>query len=313
MYNFEFIATRKNSLLNDIKGLCDNRISNIQSIVYCYSFVRNSLKNIECQIELGYKESISNCSDDNQVKEFINLFNLTEIQGNLNLASGGIPEDFRKIENRHLDFKNEGSKIIFTYMYHQFFLSMISILDDFFAQLITLILKAYPEKIAKKQIKLSPLEFNTFLNKLQRITDLPQQLGLPQEKDIIDWFDKQIYDVVTDIMKNKNALEQLDKLEDYLQAEKKLLRLYKLQYYEMYLRRNAGIHSSWMGEKEYQQKFKEIKKRANGDKLLFEEPIYDNFLGFSERYFYNSCIFCQNIIILIEKHCEQKFNTAEQL
>lgn len=116
--------------------------------------------------------------------------------------------------------------------------------------------------------------------------------------------DEQISSHVRDLMKG-TALEYLDQLVSYLE-DKNLIRLEKLTYYEMCLRRNAGVHSGWIGNKDYNNKLKQIKKRDTGSQLDFL-PNETDFLGFDYDYFISAYKKSKNLITELKQYCETKF------
>ena len=78
----------------------------------------------------------------------------------------------------------------------------------------------------------------------------------------------------------------------------------------MCLRRNAGVHCGWFGNKEYNLKIEELKKGDTDDKLKFSQNE-TNFLGFDTEYFDQSYDTSKKIITELTTYCETKFTQQD--
>jgi hypothetical protein len=173
---------------------------------------------------------------------------------------------------------------------------MIATLDDYFSQLLLLILQAYPEKLGNK--KIFQVNFN----------DVNNLLGTGRDEIIIKSMDEQIVSHVRNLMGQKPS-DYLTELVKYL-GDTKLIRLERLTYSEMCLRRNAGVHCGWFGNKEYNLKIKELMKGDTGNELNFSFNE-TNFLGFDTEYFDQSYDTSKKIITELMTYCETKFTQQD--
>jgi hypothetical protein len=183
---------------------------------------------------------------------------------------------------------------------------MISALDDYFSQLLLLILQAYPEKLGNTILKIDCDDKGFKLE--TRFCNINSVLGLGKDEIIIKSIDEQITAHVRNLMGQK-PFYYLTELVKYL-GDKKLIRLEKLIYSEMCLRRNAGVHCGWFGNKEYNLKIEELKKGDTDDKLKFSQNE-TNFLGFDTEYFHQSYDTSKKIITELTTYCETKFTQQD--
>lgn len=309
----QILNERREKLVDEIIVLSDQKINALECIDYCYDFIESNILRTETDMKkvpnprkfletITNKGSFMNCNS-----EEMNKFDIVMMQSKALEASLLIHQEFGKLNepNYLMDefgqrikeydsafIQNEHNLKLLTFIYHQLFVTIISTLDDYFSQVLLLILKAYPEKLGNK--KIFQISFNDVNHLLE--TDID---GI-----IIKSMDEQIVSHVRNLMGQK-PYYYLTELVKYL-GDSKLIRLEILSYSEMCLRRNAGVHCAWFGNEEYNLKIEELKKGDTGNELKFSRNE-TNFLGFDYKYFRNSYKTSKKIITELKTYCETKF------
>lgn len=225
---------RREKLVENIQFLSQQKINTLEAILKCTFFVHDSIKRTESDLN---KLDLGNLTYQSRIDNSSKLL----IQDNADEVTSLIPENFGEFDNfkyYKIDFPE--NKKMFAFIYHQLFISINSTLDDYFSQMLLLVLRAYPEKLGNK--KIFQVKFN----------DVNNLLGTGKDETIIKSMDEQIVSHVRNLMGQK-PFDYLTELVTYL-GDTKLIRLEKLTYCEMCLRRNAGVHCGWFGNQEYNLK-----------------------------------------------------------
>ncbi|MDZ7953284.1 hypothetical protein [Nostoc sp. DedQUE09] len=300
---------RRKELIKNIQILSEQKTNILDAIAQSCYFIEQNICRTESDMKIVTKEFVSNLNKRRMIEyssEEVEQFQKLSMQSIALEASELIPEEFGHLNDPNYlmdefgnrietfdDFfiQNEYNLKLFTFIYHQFFITIIATLDDYFSQFLLLILQAYPEKVESKKISIN---YNDVFNFLE----------LGENENIVELIDSQITNHVRTLMHGK-PLAYLNNLVSYLEDEK-LIRLEKLTYCEMCLRRNAGVHSGWVGNQEYNHKIEELKKVDTGNQLKFSSNE-TNFLGLDIDYFKESSETCKQIINTLKEYCENKF------
>jgi hypothetical protein len=319
----QILNERREKLVEDIIALYGQKIDALECINYCYIFIEENILRTEKDAEKVPKYIIENLGK-RMIRTYssdeLEEFNKIMMQSRAYDASILINEEFGKLNEpnylmdefgeRRKDYdqvfiQNEANLKLLTFIYHQFFITMISTLDDYFSQLLLLILQAYPEKLGNTILKIDfedkGFKLETTFGKINSLLELDTEI-------IIKSIDEKIIAHVRNLM-GKKPYDYLTKLVKYL-GDTKLIRLEKLIYSEMCLRRNAGVHCGWFGNKEYNLKIEELKKGDTDDKLKFSQNE-TNFLGFDTEYFDQSYDTSKKIITELTTYCETKFTQQD--
>ena len=308
----QILNERREKLVEDIIALYGQKIDALECINYCYIFIEENILRTEKDAETvtkGFLKNMKNSGKSSFIEwssDEMKQLNKITMQSRAYEASLLIDEEFGKLNKpnylmdefgeRKKDYdpffiQNEENLKLLTFIYHQFFITMISTLDDYFSQLLLLILRAYPEKLGNKKI-----EFN--------FNDVNNLLTTGRDEFIIKSMEEEIVSHVRNLMAKK-PYDYLTKLVEYL-GDSKLIRLERLTYSEMCLRRNAGVHCGWFGNKEYNLRIQELMKGDTGTELNFSFNE-TNFLGFDTEYFDQSYDTSKKIITELTTYCETKF------
>lgn len=305
----QILNERRNKLVGDIQILSQQKTNILQAIKLSSLFIENSLLRTESDIKALTKDFLSNLGKRRIIEyssDEVDQFNKFLMQSTAYEASELIPEEFGKInqpnylmdefgqKNDNFDvffIQDKDNLKMFTFIYHQFFISLIATLDDYFSQILLLILKAHPKKLENLTLKI-------------KFHDISNFLDLGKDEIVIKSIDDQIIAYVRNLMAQK-PFEYLNKLVTFL-GDTRLMRLEKLAYCEMCLRRNVGVHSGWVGNQEYNLKIEEIIKGDTGNELNLSYNV-TNFLGFDKDYFDQAFTTSENILIILKTHCENKF------
>jgi hypothetical protein len=323
----QILNERREKLVEDIIALFGQKINALECINYCYIFIEENILRTEKDAETVPKGFLKNMKNSGK-RSFIEWssdemkqFNKISMQSRVYDASLLIDEEFGKLnepnylmdefgermkDNDIFFIQNEENLKLLTFIYHQFFITIISTLDDYFSQLLLLILQAYPEKLGNTILK---IDFDDKGFKLEtRFCNINSVLGLGKDEIIIKSIDEQITAHVRNLMGQK-PFHYLTELVKYL-GDTKLIRLERLTYSEMCLRRNAGVHCGWFGNQEYNLKIQELMKGDTGNELNFSFNETD-FLGFDTEYFDQSYDTSKKIITELTTYCETKFTQQD--
>lgn len=154
-------------------------------------------------------------------------------------------------------------------------ISLISEAEAFFQDAMKIVLQKHPKKIASLDINLGKI---LDLNDVDKIKD----------------FAAQVY--ITSIM-YKRPNEYKKELLALISADEKMLDDYWPSYVEAKVRRDIGVHNSWIKNDTYRDKIREVGvKDTAGEELSID---YQYFLDTRENII--------KIMELIRQHCERKF------
>ena len=319
------ISRRREQLCFEIESLEAKKIQEIDAIKYCYEFVKEAIRLAQLSSSelasslagtitmvsgstlssappnLSLGSPISQKSPQEQLEDFDKLRH----HGRVYTASQCIPSEFEELENDYLSLSSDGKKF-FSYIYHQFFISIIAIVDDYLSKLLVLVLKAYPERMEDKVISVKKVNFSSL--SIEHF-DLNEMTGLNNPEAVITAIDSQIEREVQELM-HGSPIDYYSGFQKYLDLDKNFLRLEWLDYAERCLRRNSGVHSGWMGSKEYNLRLREIKKKDTGSQLGFSD-ISGDFVGFDAEYFCETYRLTKIIIQQFSGHCLAKFSLTE--
>lgn len=185
-------------------------------------------------------------------------------------ASSKLPEHYAK-RNR---IDDDHYKVV-TFADSLCLISLISEAEAFFQDTMKIVLQKYPKKISAIDISLGKiLDFN--------------------DVDKIKEFAAQVY--ITSIM-YKRPNEYKKELLTLISADEKLLDKHWPNYVEAKVRRDIGVHNSWIKNETYRDKIREVGvKDAGGEELSID---YEYFLTTRQNII--------DIMELIQLHCEKKF------
>ncbi|MBD2292072.1 hypothetical protein H6G06_00900 [Anabaena sphaerica FACHB-251] len=171
----QILNERREKLVEDIIVLSRDKIDTLDIILTSTQFFQYSIERTE--VNLSEQSPVDNYNIDNlSATAFLILDKFVE---------------FNDSELHRISFPEH--KNLFAFIYHQLFISIIANLDDYFSQLLLLILQAYPEKLGEK--KIFQVKFN----------DVITLLGTGKDKIIIRSMDEQIVSNVRTLMQ-KNLL-----------------------------------------------------------------------------------------------------------
>lgn len=306
------LFNRQVSLASDIEELGIKKKREVEAIYDCYEFIKQSINlasNNLNHLNLSIKEEHTDkpedrfVSSDDLKKLSVDDFLRIENHYQVNQASQNIPSEFEEINNNDLNLTQEQNKM-FSYIYHQFFISIVAVVDDFLSQLTVLVLKADPRRLKEKKLKIKEIKFQDINLETEKF-DLAKMANMDTFENILQRIDEQIEDEVRTIM-HKSPIDYFKKLQSYFELDNSFLRLEWLAYAERCLRRNAGVHSGWIGNREYNTRLQEIKKQDSGNQLEFVN-ISDDFVGFEVEYFCETVELAKLIIQKFSDHCTTKF------
>lgn len=181
----ERLNERREKLVENIQILSQQKINTLDAILKCTFFVHDSIKRTESDLN---KLDLGNLTYQSRIDNSSKLL----IQDNADEVAPLIPENFGEFDDfkyYKVDFPE--NKKMFSFIYHQLFISIISTLDDYFSQMLLLILQAYPEKLGNK--KIFQVKFN----------DVNNFLGTGKDETIIKSMDEQIVSHVRNLMGQK--------------------------------------------------------------------------------------------------------------
>jgi hypothetical protein len=320
----QILNERRENLVEDIIALYGQKIDALECINYCYIFIEENILRTEKNAETVPKGFLKNITGKRSFIEWssdeMEQFNKIDMQSKAYQATLLIDEEFGNLNKptylmdefgeRRKDYdqvfiQNEANIKLLTFIYHQFFITIISTLDDYFSQLLLLILQAYPEKLGNTILKIDfddkGFKLETTFGKINSLLELDTEI-------IIKSIDEKIITHVRNLMGQKPS-DYLTQLVNYL-GDSKLIRLERLTYSEMCLRRNAGVHCGWFGNQEYNLKIKELMRGDTGNELNFSFNE-TNFLGFDTEYFDKSYDTSKKIITELTTYCETKFTQQD--
>lgn len=198
--------------------------------------------------------------------------------GRMRQAGKSIPKEFEDLDPGG-PLKEEDRRII-PFIRSQQFVAMVANLENFLSTVLSLVLRAYPEKVGGESLSiLELLKANNIENAIENI-----------------------------IEKKLNALfyaspkEYRKTVENYLSMPTSVLEKHWPLYIEMKARRDVGVHANWANNSRYIAKASE----AGG-------PIESgSFLGINKGYFERSKNVSQHIVKAIGEHCMSKFGKPKQ-
>lgn len=320
------ISRRREQLCFEIESLEAKKIKEIDAIKDCYEFVKEAIRLAQLNSSdlasslagtitmasgstlssappnLSLSSPISQKSPQEQLEDFDKLRH----HGRVYTASQCIPSEFEELENDYLALSSDGKKV-FSYIYHQFFISIIAIVDDYLSKLLVFVLKAYPERMGNKEISINKKVI--FRELSTEHFDLNEMTGLNSAEMVIKTIDNQIECEVQKLM-HGSPIDYYPNFQKYLDLDRNFLRLEWLDYAERCLRRNSGVHSGWMGSKEYNSRLIIIKEKDTGNQLELSD-ISGDFVGFDAEYFCETYRLAKVIIQKFSEHCLAKFSLTE--
>ncbi|CBN54120.1 MULTISPECIES: DUF2281 domain-containing protein [Kamptonema] len=298
----QILDTRRQELISKIQGLSDQKLQNIEAISHCYEFIREAIEKAEVEAKnINYKDLIEPSF------HITDNFDKVMFQGHINTAANLIPKEFGEINNEYIKM-SEKNKKVFNYIYHQLFITIITVLDDFFSQILLLVLKAYPERLGDKKIKkIKEIKFSD-LGKLSSASEIAAFLGMAEGEKAIKLIDGEINSLIRDDIMRGSPLDYIKNLRTYLETGDTFLRLKWLLYAERSSRRNAGVHSGWFGNDECNKRINEIIKIDTGNQLKLSE-LKTNFIGFEAEYFCETYRLAIDIVKAFKSHCEKDFKS----
>lgn len=301
------IQNRQIKLVSEIKDLAQRKQENIDCISLCYTFIKEAIHKAEQDDKEVPKhwESLEALISSGSIEKTLPQARVTATASLISDEFAGINKNNEELM-KYLAIEDSGLKM-FSYIYHPLFISLISALDDFFSQLLLLVLKAHPEKLSKKKQNLIEITFCDLdtLNKKQISLDL---LLSERTEKIVEIMDQTIEDIVKKTMYD-SPLDYFKDFEVYLNLPKSFLRLEWLRYVEMCIRRNTGVHSGWLGKDYYNKEIQKVKAKDQGEQLKFA-PITIEFTGFDADYFCQAYRLARQIIHEFESHCEAEFKVG---
>jgi len=193
--------------------------------------------------------------------------------GHMRSVGDSIDEQFEHLDDG--DLIKGADRRVQPYLRSLVFIAMIAEVEDFLSQMLTLVLRAYPQKLAERQVKV---------------------------KDVIA-SDTIIVALDQFILAELNALfyekpkAYRDRIEQILDAEPLVLEPVWASFIEMKARRDVGLHSSWLKNDVYVRKVKEGGGTVSSD----------TFLGISRQYFRDANTTATSLIMQLEAHCQSHF------
>ena len=176
------LNVRRNGLINNIKVLSEQKTNILDAIAQSCYFIEQNICRIESDMKTVTKEFLSNFNKRRIIEyssEEVEQFQKILMQSIALEASELIPEEFGHLNEPNYIMDEFGKKIeifdeifiqneynlkLFTFVCHQFFITIIATLDDYFSQCLLLILQTYPEKLENKNISIN---FNDVFNFLE--------------------------------------------------------------------------------------------------------------------------------------------------
>jgi hypothetical protein len=353
------LATRQNNLLQEIQNSSKSKISNLNAICQMYEFTKFTTEKSQKYLQDAHNSDYRNFSPE-QIKEYINNSRPREAAQNLyqefasiinaNLCNNNEEEEevflidndeeTSSIKNNEPDLNrelrnafglNQEGKIYFAYIYHLLFINMMTVLEDFLSQLLVLVLKAYPMKLEKtkvtewdnKTVLFSEIETQESYNVISHFlrNKEPKNQNITNQ-NIIDYIDQQIEAKIE--AEVRNIREKGKSLKKYLTLPEPFFLSSWFDYRERQVRRNIGVHNSWVGKNSYIQQMRNIFKcppyRLTDSKMeeikaefkKIEDEIKDDFIGFNVCYFTDTYKMATGIIQRLEEHCLERGNNLEQ-
>ncbi|MFB2838537.1 hypothetical protein [Floridanema evergladense] len=230
----EVLEARKQALFEAIEELTDKKLASVNSLVYCISFIESSINSFDpSKVINEYKPDFYQSLPMERIA----------VQGN-NL----IPEEFE-----HLDDSNDAiesfpqCKRMNGYIRSQLFIALIAELEDYFSQLLKLILLAYPEKLQSAHFDVAQIlkQENALVLIEEKINNKIRKKMYEKPRNYLN-FIKTTLDEETTLETLLNEQKIYNKEPSKQQKSKLALDSLIVEYGEMKARRDAGIHNNWV-------------------------------------------------------------------
>jgi hypothetical protein len=166
------IFIRREQLCAEIENLANKKLQEISAIELCYKFIKQAMDNARLSSDevasilsemrmpsLGRTIALSSdltlpslSTPISQQRPSAKRERIENLQHHrrVHTTSQCIPPEFGLLGNDHLLLSSDGKKM-FAYIYHQFFISVITIVDDYLSKQLSLILMAYSSRIGKSK------------------------------------------------------------------------------------------------------------------------------------------------------------------
>lgn len=300
------LPQRQQNLKDDLDAIFDTANGSIESIRLSYDFLKTAIKKAKTEAK-GFP--LPHEAED--ICDALESYEGHIPSGQIYTSSQLIPEEFGTISQTYLDESGEpqdilsgmsdDSRILFAFIYHQLFISLVAILEAYITDVELLIFKAYPQKIGDKKVEkvtkpkftigndCLKVQISFFQNPSIKFKDLT---GIEKAEAI----DQRIQDLVRENLYGPTH-KQINLLRKALSAEinRDFLMPDWADYSEMNARRNSGVHAGWRGVQEYNEKIRQIKNYFQSgnfpyfkSKNLSFDEAGEDFLGFDADYFCRS-------------------------
>lgn len=294
----EIIKSRKAELLIKIDELGESKKCQVAAIDLCNDSIAYHFHQVY-SIE-SYGKSIDKENLENEE------FNSIEMAGLL------VDERFMYLEFPFDSQRESLYSRAISFVRSQLFVVLMNELEDFFSELLLLILKAYPERLGDKNLELTN-NLNCTFSRLPWVYSIEQTLGLSSSEELLRKIDSQINEVVRKIMYANPQSYQKD-IGRYLEIKDDFLWDRWILYREMKARRDAGSHHSWNRDEYYDKVVEKLKPQLENIKT--HKEIYDpipesDFLGIDIDYFKQSHQIVGEFINKYISHCLNHFKTLE--
>lgn len=195
--------------------------------------------------------------------------------GHMRSAANAIPQEFENLD-ANSPVKAVDRRVQ-PYLRSQLFIALVAETEDLISQFLTLILRAYPQKITYSKVSINDLI------KWDNVDEALEQIIAAELNDLF-------------YKKPKDYRKSIDEI---LSAAPTLLDPTWPKFVEMKARRDIGLHNNWIRNSTYDRKVTE-----GG-----AQPTSETFLGVSHLYFEDSVDTSALLAKVVHGHCASKFKT----
>jgi len=222
----EILKERQNTLVNQVSEVSKSKFFNIRALPYCLGFIEQSVKQL----------------DTSKLEDTYNLSFLNE-----DLPSEWIAREGNKLISDRFDGFNriEGfpqTTRLTNYLRSQFFIALMTELEDYLVHIIKIILVAYPDKLQSEHFNFAEVL------KQDNAADIIQE----KISDKLYEPPRQFFNLLLRTLEMETTINQLLLKQNITDKPAKQKRINELsleslfpEYVEMKVRRNLGIHGGW--------------------------------------------------------------------
>jgi hypothetical protein len=248
----EMLDSQRMALESSISKLAEAKLRSMDALSYCDSFVNSAT------VEAAYGDSLG-------------------FFGRMRKAGEALPEQFEAL---HEEPSIGGAdRRVQPYIRSQLFIALMAELEDFLAQLLMLVLRAYPHKIKDKTI---------VLDEILRLGTIEAVIAEAATAELTNLF-------------YASPKKYRRRIEEVLSMTSDVLEPLWPSYTEMKARRDIGLHNGWRQNEIYCRRLAEVRS---------DVPDSD-FLGIDREYFAEALARGEGLVDTIALHCIGKFGRGE--